>query len=104
MVQFFDTIPPHLLSWIPLQHVFWVATAPLDAEGHVNLSPKGVKGSFHIVDDKTVWYEDLTGSGRLLFPSNGAAQGFGLARFDADTWPYGFFIFLFYFIYFSCFS
>jgi predicted pyridoxine 5'-phosphate oxidase superfamily flavin-nucleotide-binding protein len=79
MVQFFDTIPPHLLSWIPLQHVFWVATAPLDAEGHVNLSPKGVKGSFHIVDDKTVWYEDLTGSGKLKFRNNRAIHGLALS-------------------------
>jgi len=43
--------------------MFWVATAPLSSSGHVNLSPKGYEGTFHIIDQKTVWYEDLTGSG-----------------------------------------
>ncbi|KAH8827643.1 hypothetical protein DL96DRAFT_1106022 [Flagelloscypha sp. PMI_526] len=33
------------------------------ADGHVNISPKGMLGSFHYVDNNTVWYEDLTGSG-----------------------------------------
>lgn len=43
--------------------MFWVATAPLNANGHVNLSPKGLEDTFHIIDKNTVWYEDLTGSG-----------------------------------------
>jgi len=43
--------------------MFWVATAPLSSSGHVNLSPKGYEGTFHIVDKNKVWYEDLTGSG-----------------------------------------
>jgi hypothetical protein len=40
-----------------------VATAPLTAEGHVNLSPKGIQGTFAILDDRTVAYLDFTGSG-----------------------------------------
>jgi len=43
--------------------MFWVATAPLDTHGHVNVSPKGVADCFHVVNSKQVWYEDLTGSG-----------------------------------------
>ncbi|TFK68093.1 hypothetical protein BDN72DRAFT_842314 [Pluteus cervinus] len=63
MGQFFDTIPTSLIPWIQKQHMFWVATAPLGGEGHVNVSPKGLDGAFHVVDEKTVWYEDISGSG-----------------------------------------
>ena len=63
MVQFYNEIPDFLRTWILEQKVFWVATAPLSEQGHVNLSPKGGHGTFHIVDEHTVWYEDLTGSG-----------------------------------------
>ncbi|KAK2462819.1 hypothetical protein APHAL10511_005210 [Amanita phalloides] len=63
MVQFYDHITESLRGWILKQKLFWVATAPLTAEGHVNLSTKGGYGTFHIIDENTVWYEDLTGSG-----------------------------------------
>lgn len=63
MGKFYPEIPSFLVPWLNQQQVFWVATAPLDPEGHVNLSSKGVEGTFHIVDEHTVWYEDLTGSG-----------------------------------------
>ncbi|KDQ59409.1 hypothetical protein JAAARDRAFT_127292 [Jaapia argillacea MUCL 33604] len=63
MVKYFDTITPQLLPWIEKQQMFWVATAPLSGDGHVNVSPKGVEGTFHVVDGNRVWYEDLTGSG-----------------------------------------
>ncbi|KAJ7143772.1 hypothetical protein C8R44DRAFT_691504 [Mycena epipterygia] len=63
MVQFFEEISPSLGKWIDQQQVFWVATAPLSCDGHVNVSPKGGEGMFHIVNPRQVWYEDLTGSG-----------------------------------------
>ncbi|TFK48054.1 hypothetical protein OE88DRAFT_1665129 [Heliocybe sulcata] len=63
MGKFFDEIPDHLVEWVRKQHMFTVATAPLSGSGHVNLSNKGVGGTFHVVDNRTVWYEDLTGSG-----------------------------------------
>jgi hypothetical protein len=44
------------------QHVFFVASAPLDANGHVNLSPKGLD-TFRILDPTTVAYVDFNGSG-----------------------------------------
>src|SRR5262249_2031375 len=44
------------------QHVFFVASAPLDAGGHINLSPKGLD-TFRILGPRTVAYLDLTGSG-----------------------------------------
>jgi len=63
MGKFFDEIPSFLFNWIEEQEVFWVASAPLSPDGHVNISPKGVRGSFHIVNANKVWYQDLTGSG-----------------------------------------
>lgn len=49
-------------QFIEQQKMFFVATAPLDAQGHVNLSPKGLD-SFRILGPTTVAYVDLTGSG-----------------------------------------
>src|SRR5215217_4059194 len=43
--------------------MFFVGTAPLDAGGHVNVSPKGPIESFRVVDAHTVAYLDLIGSG-----------------------------------------
>ncbi|KAF9781692.1 hypothetical protein BJ322DRAFT_1144525 [Thelephora terrestris] len=63
MPEFFESIPDHLIPWLLDQHVFWVASAPLSQDGHVNLSPKGLKGSFRVVNSNEVWYEDLMGSG-----------------------------------------
>jgi hypothetical protein len=62
MGQFFETIPEHLVKWILEQKMFWVATSPLAASGHVNVSPKG-GAYFGLLDDKTFWYMDLSGSG-----------------------------------------
>jgi hypothetical protein len=62
MGKVFDAISPDLKKWIEKQKIFFVATAPLSAEGHVNCSPKGLD-SFRILDEQTVAYQDLTGSG-----------------------------------------
>ncbi|MBC2606369.1 pyridoxamine 5'-phosphate oxidase family protein [Pelagicoccus albus] len=50
------------LAWIEKQQMFFVGTAPLDAEGHVNLSPKG-GDSFRVLSPLQVAYLDYTGSG-----------------------------------------
>lgn len=68
MGQFFEEIPPFLISWLEKQQMFWTATAPLSGMGHVNLSPKCTRGMFHIVHSQKVWYEDMSGSG--LYPEN----------------------------------
>src|SRR5215472_7587163 len=56
-----------LASFIARQPVFFVATAPSlngsGAGGHVNVSPKGYRDTFAIIDPLTVAYLDLTGSG-----------------------------------------
>ena len=62
MGVFYETIPGSLINWIREQRVFWVATAPLSSSGHVNVSPKGGQ-YFGVIDEKTFWYQDLTGSG-----------------------------------------
>lgn len=51
-----------MAAWIQRQHIFFVATAPLASDGHVNCSPKG-GDSFRILDPLTFAYQDLTGSG-----------------------------------------
>ena len=56
------SITPPVADWIGRQHMFFVATAPLDASGHVNVSPKGLD-TLRVLDDMTVAYLDLTGSG-----------------------------------------
>ncbi len=56
-------IDDRMRAFLLAQHVFFVATAPLSGQGHVNLSPKGLDGTFTVVDEHTVAYLDLTGSG-----------------------------------------
>ncbi len=58
-----DAIDERLVAFLLRQPVFYVATAPLAGDGHVNLSPKGLNGTFAVVDDRHVAYLDLTGSG-----------------------------------------
>jgi hypothetical protein len=55
-------IDSNLALWIREQHMFFVATAPLAGQGHINCSPKG-GSTFVILDSVTVAYQDLTGSG-----------------------------------------
>lgn len=62
MGKLFTSIDDDLHSFIAKQHLFFVATAPLSAEGHVNLSPKGLD-SFRVLGPTQVAYLDLTGSG-----------------------------------------
>src|SRR5262245_63862520 len=62
MGQVSDAIDDRTAAFIAAQRVFFVATAPLAADGHVNLSPKGLD-TFTILDPHSVAYLDLTGSG-----------------------------------------
>jgi len=43
--------------------MFFVATAPTGAEGHVNVSPKGMTGTFAVLGERRVAYLDFHGSG-----------------------------------------
>lgn len=62
MGKVYETITETLQAFIARQHLFFVATAPLSAEGHVNVSPKGLD-SFRVLSPNRVAYIDLTGSG-----------------------------------------
>jgi hypothetical protein len=62
MGKTYEQLDERLIAFIRRQKLFFVATAPLSAEGCVNLSPKGYD-SLVIVDNKTVAYVDLGGSG-----------------------------------------
>ena len=57
-----ETVTPDLAAFIERQKVFFVATAPLAADGHVNLSPKGLD-TFRLLSPSRAAYLDLTGSG-----------------------------------------
>lgn len=87
MGKFHTTLPPSLLPWILSQPVFFVSTAPLSPQGHVNVSPKGTFpniNSFGYIPaheseptkPAQFWYLDLSGSGsetiaHLYEPENG---------------------------------
>jgi hypothetical protein len=62
MAKVFDSITDDLRAFLEKQAVFFVATAPLAADGHVNLSPKGLD-CFRVLSPLRVAYLDLTGSG-----------------------------------------
>ncbi len=62
MGKVYEAIDERLAELIGRQHLFFVSTAALSAEGSVNLSPKGLD-SFSILDPHTVAYLDLVGSG-----------------------------------------
>ena len=62
MANVHTTLTPELQDFIRRQPVFFVATAPLSREGHVNLSPKGLD-TFAVISPGRVAYLDLTGSG-----------------------------------------
>lgn len=62
MAKVYDQITDDLAAFINAQPMFFVATAPLSPEGHVNLSPKGLD-CFRILSPLRVAYLDLTGSG-----------------------------------------
>ena len=60
MAKFLDEIDENIRRFITDQKMFFTASAPND--GRVNLSPKGID-TFRCLDEKTVAYLDLTGSG-----------------------------------------
>ncbi|MDU4698263.1 MULTISPECIES: pyridoxamine 5'-phosphate oxidase family protein [Paenibacillus] len=62
MGKMFDSMLPEHEAFIRRQHLFFVGSAPLSAEGHVNLSPKGYD-ALRILSSNEVAYLDLTGSG-----------------------------------------
>jgi hypothetical protein len=62
MGKTYEQITDRLQAFIERQHIFFVATAPLQESGHVNVSPKG-QDAFAILDPHTIVYQDFSGSG-----------------------------------------
>jgi hypothetical protein len=62
MGRTYEALDARLTDFIQHQHMFFVATAPLARDGHVNVSPKGLD-SFRVLDAHTVAYLDFVGSG-----------------------------------------
>src|SRR4051812_10339253 len=62
MAKVYEALDDRLRAFIAAQQVYFVATAPSDG-GHVNVSPKGHADTLAVLDDLTIAYLDLTGSG-----------------------------------------
>ena len=62
MGKTYPVIDDALRKFIQDQHVFFVGSAPLGGDGHVNVSPKGLD-TLCVLGQTTVAYLDLTGSG-----------------------------------------
>ncbi len=60
MAKFYTTLDDTTTAFIQAQKMFFTASAP--AEGRVNVSPKGMD-TLRVLDQTTVAYLDLTGSG-----------------------------------------
>ena len=61
--QVFERLSDRWRRFIAAQPMYFVATAPSGPDGHVNVSPKGYADTFAVLDDTTVGYLDLDGSG-----------------------------------------
>lgn len=63
MGKVYEAIDGRIREFVLAQPVFFVATAPSGSGGHVNLSPKGMTGTFAVLDEHRVAYLDYHGSG-----------------------------------------
>src|SRR3954470_22757259 len=63
MGRIYERIDERQQEWMASQSMFFVGTAPAALAGHINLSPKGPIGSLKVLDDHTVAYLDVVGSG-----------------------------------------
>ncbi len=62
MGKLYQELTPDLIEFIDKQKIFFVGTAPLSAQGHINISPKGMD-CLRLLDSSTLAYLDVTGSG-----------------------------------------
>jgi hypothetical protein len=59
----YDGIDDYFRRWIAEQPMFFVGTAPLDSDGHVNVSPKAPIETLRVLDSHTIAFLDVVGSG-----------------------------------------
>ena len=62
MGKVFDGIDERLAAWVAAQPMWFVATAPLAANGQVNVSPRA-GDTFSVLDQHRAGWVDFTGSG-----------------------------------------
>src|SRR5512145_689401 len=62
MAKVLEEIDGRLREFLGAQHLFFVASAPLGIEGHVNLSPKGLD-TLRVLGPREVAYLDYVASG-----------------------------------------
>jgi hypothetical protein len=58
----YDGIDDDLATWLQVQPIWFVGTAPLAGDGHVNVSPRG-HDTFSVLGPRQVAWVDYTGSG-----------------------------------------
>jgi hypothetical protein len=63
MGQVYPEIDEKIREFLMAQRIFFVATAPSNPEGHVNVSPKGLSDSFAVLGPLRVAYYEYGGSG-----------------------------------------
>ncbi len=62
MAKVYEGVDDDLAAWVAEQPMWFVATAPLAADGHVNVSPRG-HDSLVVLGPHRVAWVDYTGSG-----------------------------------------
>ncbi len=62
MGKFHPRLTAEHAAFIRDQHIFFVSTAPIKNDGHINLSPKGLD-AFRVLSETEVGYMDLISSG-----------------------------------------
>lgn len=63
MAHVYEEIDERLAAWIASQPMFFVGTAPLSPDGHVNVSPKGPIETLRVLGPHELAYLDYAGSG-----------------------------------------
>jgi hypothetical protein len=62
MARTYPEINTELKTWIEQQPMFFIASAPLQVDGHINISPRGLD-TLRVLNQHEVIILDLTGSG-----------------------------------------
>ncbi|GAA4803390.1 pyridoxamine 5'-phosphate oxidase family protein [Nocardioides caeni] len=57
------SVSGRLREFVDSQKMFFVATAPLARDGRVNVSPRGIPGTFRVLDEHTFAWLETSGSG-----------------------------------------
>jgi hypothetical protein len=87
MAKFYESLTAELQTFIARQRMFFVASAPSNGDGRVNLSPKGMD-TLRILGERELAYLDLTGSGNETaahLRQNGR-MSFMWCSFDEKPW------------------